>query len=86
MDVMTVVAYGASLLGLYALGYFALVPLKWVGKLVVNGVIGGACLWLLNFLGAGFGISVGLNPVTALIAGVLGVPGVALLVVLNALW
>lgn len=84
MDVTTVVLYAASLLGLYALGYFALVPLKWAGRLILNALLGGVCLFLLNLLGAGIGIDIGINPVTALTAGILGVPGVALLVIVSA--
>ena len=84
MDIMTVVLYAAGLLGLYALGYFALVPMKWVGKLLISAVLGGAALWILNCVGGIWGLHVALNPFSALIAGILGIPGVALLLVLSA--
>jgi len=40
-------------------------------------------LLLLNFVGGYFGLHIALNPVTALVVGFLGVPGVVLLLVLR---
>jgi inhibitor of the pro-sigma K processing machinery len=40
-------------------------------------------LWLANLLGRHFGITVPINPITALIAGFLGVPGVVLVLALQ---
>jgi inhibitor of the pro-sigma K processing machinery len=45
-------------------------------------VIGGLALWLLNIFGGAIGINIGINVVTALVAGILGVPGVILLIIL----
>ena len=58
-------------------------PLKWLVRLIINGVAGGLMLLLLNYFGGFAGISIGINVVTCLTAGVLGVPGVALLLVLQ---
>ncbi len=40
---------------------------------------------ILNILGTGIGVSIAINPVTALIAGFLGVPGVILMLILQVI-
>lgn len=52
-------------------------------KILLNGILGVVLLYVVNFLGASFGIHIGINIVTALIAGILGIPGVAALVILS---
>ena len=54
-------------------------------KLLINTAIGFAGLWVLNYFGAFFGISLGLNWINALIIGVLGFPGLVLLLALKYL-
>ena len=56
-------------------------PFKLILKLIANIVLGGIMLYIINFAGAFIGISIAINWVTALIAGLLGVPGVILLVI-----
>ena len=50
-----------------------------------NGIIGGVVLYLVNLFGGLIGLHAALNPFTALIAGTLGIPGVALVLVLPLL-
>lgn len=78
-----VAAYIVGLVLLYVLGWLLLVPLKFILKLLLNGVIGGAALWALNWLGALVGLSIAINPLNALITGFFGIPGVLLLLVLQ---
>lgn len=62
-----------------------LTPIKWIFKLLINTGIGFAALWVLNFFGDFFGISLGLNWINALVVGVLGFPGLVLLLVMKYL-
>lgn len=55
-------------------------PFKMLGKLILNGFLGIVLLYLFNLAGASFGITLGINAATALIAGFFGVPGIAFLV------
>lgn len=66
-----------------ALLYLTIKFLKWPLKILLNGIIGIVLLYVVNYLGAYFnlGIEIGINAVTALIAGFLGVPGVIFLIV-----
>jgi len=58
-------------------------PIRWFWKLFLNSVCGFACLWLLNSISGFTGLYFPINYVTALIAGFLGLPGIALLAILQ---
>ncbi len=58
-------------------------PIKWALKLLLNALIGFVGLLILNFLGSFIGISLGVNWFNAIITGVLGVPGVILLLLIK---
>lgn len=58
-------------------------PLKWAVKLILNALIGYVGLFVLNFLGGFVGISLGINALNAVITGVLGLPGVILLLLIK---
>lgn len=58
-------------------------PLKMVLRVVLNSALGFGALWLLNATAAVTGISLGLNLFNALTIGVLGVPGLRLLLLVK---
>ena len=58
-------------------------PLKMVLRVVLNSTLGFGALWLLNATAAVTGISLGLNLFNALTIGVLGVPGLGLLLLVK---
>ena len=60
-------------------------PLAWMLKFLLHAAMGYAFLFLFNFVGAWIGVSLGLNWVNAAVAGVLGVPGVVLLLLIKYL-
>lgn len=83
IDLNIILAYAFGLLLLYIIGWLLVMPIKFIVKLLYNGIIGGLMLWALNLVGGFFQFHVAINPITALIAGFLGVPGVVLIVVLQ---
>lgn len=58
-------------------------PMKLIIKLLINGVIGGVIIFVVNLIGANFGFVLNLNWITALIVGILGVPGVVIVAILQ---
>ncbi|MGF7400970.1 pro-sigmaK processing inhibitor BofA family protein [Thermoanaerobacterium thermosaccharolyticum] len=78
-----IIAYVVGLFLLYILGWLLVVPRKFLLRLILNGIIGALVLFFINMAGKTFGIYVGINPITALIVGFLGIPGVILLIVLQ---
>lgn len=69
-----------------AVGVFLLVlklltkPIRFVFKLLINAFFGFLVLLLVNFLGAAVGISLTVSFLSALLVGLLGIPGVILLI------
>jgi len=62
-----------------------LLPLKFGVKLAIHSGCGFLCLWLLNTVAPFTGILFPINAVTVLTAGLLGLPGIALLALLAVL-
>lgn len=86
METQTIEFVAAFVIGLMLL--FILIrlfytPVRIACKLFFNALAGGALLWVLNFAGSLAGIQIGINAVTAAVTGVLGVPGIALLLLLQ---
>lgn len=60
-------------------------PIKLIFKLLLNAALGFVILFIVNFLGGFIGISIGMTLINALVVGIFGVPGVAVLIVLALL-
>lgn len=78
-----ILAFALGLVLLYIIGWLLLIPSRFVWRLIAGGLLGGLALWLVNLFGGLFDFSVAINPFTALTVGFLGVPGVALVVLLQ---
>ena len=82
---LIVLAWVAGVLIVLALGKALLLPMKVILKLIINGVLGGIAIFLINLLGQPIGFFIPLNIVSALVAGILGLPGIILMVILKYL-
>ena len=61
-------------------------PLRVILRFLLNTVAGGLLLVVFNYLGGAFlGLQIGLNIITALVVGAMGIPGIVLLLVLQRL-
>lgn len=85
MNLSVIIAYVVGVFLILVLGRILVVPLKVIFRLIVNAVIGGCVLLIINLIGGFWDFRIGINPVTALIAGLMGVPGVMLLIILRLL-
>ncbi len=61
-------------------------PMRWAFKALLNTVLGFVGLLLFNMVGEQVGLSLGLNLLNAAVIGVLGLPGFALLLMLQWLF
>lgn len=84
-DTMSIIAYVIGLVLLYVCCWIFIRPLKWLFKLMLSSVIGGLILAAINFFGGFVGVHIIINPLSALITGLLGIPGVVLIVLLQFL-
>lgn len=85
MDTNTIIIYFACIIFLFILGRFFTVPLIKIIKLIINSILGAVLILLVNIVGSSFQFHIGINIITAIFVGILGLPGAILLVVLKLL-
>lgn len=73
----------AGLLGMYLIGTVLFQPIRFLVRLAAYMLFGGCLLFAINALFGHLGLHVAINPVTLLTAGILQLPGVALLVLVS---
>lgn len=83
MDLGVFITYVGILVMFFVCGKLFYFPLKVAAKLVINSLIGGALLVAISIVGTGFGICIPLNVLNACIVGILGVPGIIMLLILT---
>ena len=83
MDVKLISIYLACIIGILIIGRIFIVPIKIILKLILNSLLGALLLYIINIVGTSFGFHIGLNLITTLITGILGIPGVILLILLQ---
>lgn len=66
---------------LFLVGKVLAWPIKMLVKLILNGVLGVILLLIVNYFGSYLHFSIGINWITALIAGFFGIPGVIFLII-----
>ena len=72
-------AYAIGMFGLFVVVCMFNVPLKYAVRFLISSLLGGIAIVVINLAGAAVGIHISLNWLTAAAAGVLGVPGVLML-------
>ncbi len=74
-DVGIVLAYSAGIMLIFMVSWIFVKPLKFLGRLVLNSILGALFLMIFNYFGQYTGVHIGVNEITALLLGTLGVPG-----------
>ena len=81
MNYLTIILAAAVVL---LLAKFVLhVNTKRLIELIINILLGIIVLWIINRFGGSLGIAIPINIITALVVGILGLPGVIILLLLN---
>ena len=74
-----IVAFAVGLIVLCLIGKIISLPMKILWKMITNSIVGAVLLWVVNLFGAGVQIAF----IKALVAGVLGVPGVIIVLLMK---
>lgn len=82
-DWQTIVAYGFGLLLLYLLARLLFLPMRLALPVIIKSIAGIGLILIFNLVGGFFDLELALNPITVLVAGFLGIPGVGLLLALE---
>lgn len=81
MDLGTILAFIFGLVLLVIFGRLLVIPIRLIIKLIANGIMGGVFLLLFNLIGGLIGLNLTITPLTAIIAGFLGIPGIIILLI-----
>ena len=83
LETNSVIAFVACASVLFIFGKLFVLPMKKILKVIMNSFLGGILIYIINIVGASFNFHIGLNLGTSIFIGILGVPGVVLLVILK---
>ena len=84
-DFNSIIPYIACIFFLFIFGRIFIVPIKTILKLVVNSILGGITIFIINLIGSIWGFHIGLNLVTSIFVGILGIPGAIAIVIIKLL-
>lgn len=85
LEFNNIIAFVACLFFLFIIGKIFIVPLKTIFKFILNSIIGGLIIYLINFIGGYFGFHIGLNIITSVFVGLLGIPGAVVVILIKLL-
>lgn len=85
MELNSIIVYIACIIFLFLIGKFFVLPLKSIAKIIGNSILGGILIFVINAIGSIWNFHIGLNIGTAITTGILGIPGVVLLIFLKFL-
>jgi len=80
-----IVIFLACICFLFIIGKIFIVPIKWIIKLIFNSILGAILIFAINLIGGIWGFHIGLNFITSIIVGILGIPGAICLIVITLL-
>ena len=83
LDFNNIITYIACVLFLFIFGKIFIVPIKTILKLVINSVLGGLVIFVINLVGSFLEFHIGLNFITSIFIGILGIPGAIVIVIIK---
>ena len=85
MDFNNIITYIACIFFLFIFGKIFIIPIKTILKLVINSILGALTIFIINLIGAFLNFHIGLNLITSIFIGVLGIPGAVVIVIIKLL-
>ena len=80
---MAAIVFIGTLIVLYLILKVLSLPIKLIVKLLINGLIGGLIIFVINLIGASFNFALPLEWWSAILVGILGIPGAIILVLIQ---
>ena len=74
MNFTTTLTYIACICFIFIIGRLFILPLKFVFKLIINSLLGGLLIFLINLFCQSINFHIGLNLFTSIFVGILGIP------------
>ncbi|NLC88038.1 MAG: SigmaK-factor processing regulatory BofA [Clostridiaceae bacterium] len=74
LDINSIIVYLACIIFLFLIGKFFIFPIKVILKIIGNSIIGAIIILVVNLIGSIWNFHIGLNIITAIVVGILGIP------------
>ena len=85
LDFNNIIAFTACIFFLFIFGKLFIVPIKTILKLVLNSFLGAFLIYIINLIGVMWGFHIGINIITSIFVGMLGIPGAIVIVIIKFL-
>lgn len=83
LDFNVIITFIVCILFLVILGKIFVLPFRSILRLIGNSIMGGLIIYIINLIGGLWGFHIGLNLITSIFVGILGIPGAVLLIILK---
>lgn len=83
MDFNNIITYIACIFFLFIFGKIFIIPIKTIFKLMINSILGALTIFIINIIGDLFNFHIGLNLITSIFVGVLGIPGAIIIIIIK---
>ena len=83
MDTKTILTFIACVAIILIFRKSFVLPIRIAIKLIINSCLGMLLIFIINLIGNSFSFHIGMNILNAIVVGILGIPGAALLVILK---
>ncbi len=83
LDFNVIITFIVCIVFLVILGKIFVLPFKSILRLIGNSIMGGLIIYIINLIGGLWGFHIGLNLITSIFVGILGIPGAVLLIILK---
>lgn len=80
---MSILPFLIAMVVLFVILKLVSMPFKVVIRFLLNSVLGGLVILVINYIGTSYGVGIGLNVFTSIFVGITGLPGVLVLFLLN---
>ena len=81
----SMITYISAVVIIFMIGKIFIKPIKNAIKLLINSLLGGVIIYVINLIGGAFSFALGLNIFTSIFVGILGIPGAILLVIIKCI-
>ncbi len=83
LDINNVIAYLACMFFIFIFGKIFIVPIKTIIKLLIISILGGIIIVIINAICKVWKFHIGLNIITSIFVGFLGLPGAVLIMLIK---
>ena len=85
MTTNNIIAFVACIFFLFIIGRIFIIPIKIIFKFIINSLLGGIIIFAINFIGGFLNFHIGLNIITSIFVGILGIPGAVVVILIKLL-